>query len=140
MEKREFKHLSNINTTVKQKKITTAHSDVDAQTIDYKFFNTEPENSDEKEMIKPSLNKINSNPPITKKVDTFVVNALKNSDKKQPNVPTGGVIMNKYSQITKSKSMKEPQNQATKEVVKSPNVIKFYPPQPVSADSGMNIL
>lgn len=140
MEKREFKHLSNINTTIKQKKLISAHSDVEAQNIDYKFFNTEPENSDEKELIKPSLNKINSNPPITKKVDTFVVNAFKNSDKKQPIVPSGGAIANKYLQITKSKSMKEPQNQAAKETAKSPNVIKFYPPHSIPPDSGINSL
>lgn len=126
IEKREFKHLSNIN-AMKTKKIVSAHSDVNAHTADAKYFNTDTDETDEKEMAKPALSKINSIPPITKKVDMFIVNNVKLSEKPQQPKPVGGVISSKYTHIVKSKSMKETAQTQAKEPAKFSTNIDFYP-------------
>ena len=110
-EKRDFKHLTNINNS-KPRKIVSAHSDVDSKLIENKYLDTETDDTDERQFNKFIMNKNKSVPNTMKKNESVASHHAK-------------ILENKHPLMAKAKSSKHSAHQ--KDNVRSPNTIKFYP-------------
>jgi hypothetical protein len=131
-DKRDFKHLSNMNNT-KSRKLISAHSELEQKAVDNQFFKTEPENIEDPIYNKIGLSKGRSH-LTNKKPEPLVSAYTKIPDRKMQNLV--GLPNPKYPLITKSKSVKETP-QVTKELTKSPNPIKFYPTPSAQTTPGL---
>lgn len=122
VEKRDFKHLSNIS-SAKPRKLVSAHSDVDNKVLDPKFFDSNNDDTDEKQSNKLALHKNKSIPITTKQPEVVIPTYTKPADKKQilgfSSTGSKTALMNKVKLVKTSAF--------NKEMTKSPNTIKFYP-------------